>query len=213
MLASSTQEAQGDFPERNPIDDVADRLLDKVGRSLAEGPLGGLLKGDWLGHPLHPMLTDLPIGFWTSAVTLDFLAPRSGKRAAQLLMGLGSLSALPTALAGLTDASTIKDTQTRRTAAIHAIGNATRSGCSRCPGALVGTGTAAVGSCWGCSALVPRPAPATSADSSRSATRRAEAEIRNWKRAKYDGVGRQAPDRPVRRLRRPSRPPRMCIFV
>ena len=78
MLASSTQEAQGDFPERNPIDDVADRLLDKVGRSLAEGPLGGLLKGDWLGHPLHPMLTDLPIGFWTSAVTLDFLAPRSG---------------------------------------------------------------------------------------------------------------------------------------
>jgi uncharacterized membrane protein len=128
LLASSTQEAQGDFPERNPIDDVADRLLDKVGRSLAEGPLGGLLKGDWLGHPLHPMLTDLPIGFWTSAVTLDFLAPRSGKRAAQLLMGLGSLSALPTALAGLTDASTIKDTQTRRTAAIHAIGNATALG-------------------------------------------------------------------------------------
>jgi uncharacterized membrane protein len=125
LLASLAQEARDDLPERKPIDDVADTLLDKVGRSLAEGPMGDLLKGAWLGHPLHPMLTDLPIGFWTSAVTLDFLAPRSGKRAAQLLMGLGSLSALPTALAGLTDASSIKDPETRRTAAIHAIGNAT----------------------------------------------------------------------------------------
>jgi uncharacterized membrane protein len=128
LLASLKQDAYDELSERHPIDEVADTLLDKIGRSLAEGPLGDLLKGAWLGHPLHPMLTDLPIGFWTSAVTLDFLAPRSGKRAAQLLMGLGSLSAVPTALAGLTDASTIKDPQTRRTAAIHAIGNATAFG-------------------------------------------------------------------------------------
>jgi uncharacterized membrane protein len=121
LLASR---AQDENPERTAIDDVADTLFDKVGRSLAESPFGDFLRGAWLGHPLHPMLTDLPIGFWTSAVTLDFLAPRSGKRAAQLLMGLGSLSALPTALAGLTDASGIKDTETRRTAAIHGIGNA-----------------------------------------------------------------------------------------
>jgi uncharacterized membrane protein len=125
LLASITQETQAEPPARSPIDDVADTMLDKVGRSLAEGPMGDFLKGAWLGHPLHPMLTDLPIGFWTSAVTLDLLAPRSGKRAAQLLMGLGSLSALPTALAGLTDASGIKDPETRRTAAIHGIGNAT----------------------------------------------------------------------------------------
>ena len=210
MLASMAQEGQGDLPERNPLDDVADTLLDKVGRSLAEGPLGDLLKGAWLGHPLHPMLTDLPIGFWTSAVTLDFLAPRSGKRAAQLLMGLGSLSAVPSALAGLTDASTIKNRETRRTAAIHAIGNATVLGCSPSRGALAVAATAVVASCGGCWARVPRPAPGISGDSSRSANKSPESDT--WKRAKYDGVCRQALDHPLRRLRRPSRPPTMCSF-
>ena len=98
-------------------------LLDRWGRALADSPLGDLLKGKWLGHPLHPMLTDIPIGFWTSGVLLDFLAPRSGRKAAQRLIGLGTLSAIPTALAGLTDASAIEDPAERRVAAAHAIGN------------------------------------------------------------------------------------------
>jgi len=105
------------------LDTAADFLLDNVGKSLANGPFGDLLKGQWLGHPLHPMLTDIPIGFWTSGMLLDFLAPRSGRKAAQRLIGLGTLSAIPTALAGLTDASSIEDPAERRVAAAHAIGN------------------------------------------------------------------------------------------
>src|SRR3954468_8185359 len=29
------------------------------------------LPGPWLGHALPPPMTDVPIGFWTSAVVLD----------------------------------------------------------------------------------------------------------------------------------------------
>jgi len=107
------------------LDDAAEFLLDKVGKSLADGSSGGLLKGKWLGHPLHPMLTDIPIGFWTAGVTLDFLKPPSGRKAAQLLIGLGTVSAIPTALAGLTDGSAVEDPAERRIAAAHALGNLT----------------------------------------------------------------------------------------
>jgi uncharacterized membrane protein len=107
------------------LDGLADFSIDKVGKTLANGPLGDFLKGKWLGHPLHPMLTDLPIGFWTSGMVLDFFAPRSGRKAAQRLIALGTLSAIPAALAGLTDASSIEDPAERRVVAAHALGNST----------------------------------------------------------------------------------------
>jgi hypothetical protein len=47
------------------------------------GPAGvrvrDFLHGRWFGHPLHPMLTDIPAGAWTAALVLDgmaVLAPR-----------------------------------------------------------------------------------------------------------------------------------------
>ena len=40
----------------------------------AAGPAGRLAKnalhGVWLGHPLHPVLTDVPIGAWTTGLVL-----------------------------------------------------------------------------------------------------------------------------------------------
>ena len=53
--------------------------------------------------PLHPMLTDLPIGCWTSAFVLDIVGGKKSRPAAQLLVGLGVLSALPTAASGAAD--------------------------------------------------------------------------------------------------------------
>ncbi|HEY3485242.1 MAG TPA: hypothetical protein VGK49_07650, partial [Ilumatobacteraceae bacterium] len=48
-----------------------------VGRRFVNSVAGGrvrqVLGGEWLGHPLHPALTDLPIGFWTSAFVLDMI--------------------------------------------------------------------------------------------------------------------------------------------
>ena len=45
------------------------------------------LTGRWLGHAVHPVLTDLPIGFWTSAFTLDLIGGRRSRAAAQRLVG------------------------------------------------------------------------------------------------------------------------------
>lgn len=56
-----------------------------------------------LGHPLHPVLTDLPIGFWTSAWVLDLIGGDEHAPAAELLVGLGLLSTVPTIATGAAD--------------------------------------------------------------------------------------------------------------
>lgn len=66
------------------------------------------LHGTWLGHPLHAVLTDIPIGAWTTALVLDALDDgsrrhRGLRRAADTALGFGLLSVLPTAAAGITD--------------------------------------------------------------------------------------------------------------
>ena len=73
-----------------------------------------------LGHPLHPMLTDLPIGFWTSAWFLDLSPDRAATSlAARRLLGVGVLCAVPAAWSGGGDAVGL-DRRQRRVAAVHA---------------------------------------------------------------------------------------------
>lgn len=81
-----------------------------------------VLSGSWLGHPLHPMLTDIPIGSFTSANVLDLIGGRGGQRAADRLVDLGLLSALATAAAGAADWS---DTygEEQRLGVVHAASN------------------------------------------------------------------------------------------
>ena len=69
------------------------------------GPDGvkNLLSGSWLGHALHPVMTDLPIGLWLSGVTLDLLGDNDAEGGADLLVALGNLAALGTAATGLAD--------------------------------------------------------------------------------------------------------------
>jgi uncharacterized membrane protein len=81
-----------------------------------------LLTGEWLGHPLHPMLTDLPIGFWTSAWVLDILGGRRAARVATAMVGLGVVTALPTAAAGLADWSALSGRK-QRAGVVHAAAN------------------------------------------------------------------------------------------
>lgn len=59
------------------LDRLAKPLSEAVSRIVPAGGFKDVLSGTWLGHPLHPMLTDLPIGFWTSAFTLDLLGGRA----------------------------------------------------------------------------------------------------------------------------------------
>lgn len=77
-------------------------------RSIAD-----LLHGVWLGHPLHPLLTDVTIGAWSFAALFDALSivmpfRRSTRDTADALTTLGIVTAIPTTAAGLTDYSTIK---------------------------------------------------------------------------------------------------------
>jgi nitrite reductase/ring-hydroxylating ferredoxin subunit/uncharacterized membrane protein len=104
------------------IDKVGKPVASKVADVVGHGTVKDTLSGVWLGHPLHPMLTDLPIGFWTSSFMLDLVGGERGAAASQRLVGLGILSAVPTAAAGVSDWS---DTigEERRIGTVHAVAN------------------------------------------------------------------------------------------
>jgi nitrite reductase/ring-hydroxylating ferredoxin subunit/uncharacterized membrane protein len=82
--------------------------------------------GRWVGHPLHPALSDLPIGLWTGAMLLDALdnSPPSGRGldAAGMLSAAGILAAGATAVTGVTD-WTVSDDQDRRVGLFHGLLN------------------------------------------------------------------------------------------
>jgi nitrite reductase/ring-hydroxylating ferredoxin subunit/uncharacterized membrane protein len=79
-------------------------------------PIRDLLAGTWLGHPLHALLTDVPIGALTLVIVLDLLGYPA---AADVALVIGVLAMAGAALAGLADYSTT-DGQARVRATIHA---------------------------------------------------------------------------------------------
>lgn len=117
------------FVDDPAIDKVAEPLSKAVrGAYEAAGPLGqrakNALHGVWLGHPLHPVFTDIPIGAWTTALALDAAANRDRgmRRAATFAMGVGLVGAVGAAVSGLTEWSET-DGQSRRTGLIHGLLN------------------------------------------------------------------------------------------
>src|SRR5690349_9067538 len=68
-------------------------VVRKAVRALPLGRGRDALRGLWLGHPVHPVLVQVPIGAWTSAGVLDLLPGES--RAARRLVALGLVSAVP----------------------------------------------------------------------------------------------------------------------
>jgi nitrite reductase/ring-hydroxylating ferredoxin subunit/uncharacterized membrane protein len=113
------------------IDRIAEPLSKAVrGAYDAAGPVGKQLKdaahGVWLGHPLHPVFTDVPLGAWTTALALDCAANGDPgmRRAATFAMGVGLTGALGAAVTGLTDWSETGG-QSRRTGLIHGLLNIT----------------------------------------------------------------------------------------
>ncbi|HEX5415547.1 MAG TPA: Rieske 2Fe-2S domain-containing protein [Chloroflexota bacterium] len=112
------------------LDRIAEPLQQIVSDVLRPGPLGtplrDLLNGNFLGHPLHPALTDVPIGSWTFAFLADTLDSLPGGRrlrpGATLAVGLGIAGALGSALSGLADWS-YTDGNTRRLGVTHGLLN------------------------------------------------------------------------------------------
>ncbi len=108
--------------EQSALDGVAGAVRERVAGVIGTGPVKDLLSGTWLGHAVHPVLTDLPIGFWTSAFTLDLLGGRHSRRAATRLVAWGVLAALPTVATGASDWSDEMGPN-RRVGFVHAAAN------------------------------------------------------------------------------------------
>ena len=111
----------GKLEQAKALDPAVDAVAGVAGRVLPSGPVKDLLHGTWLGHPLHPLLVAVPIGLWTGATALDLAGERS---AARRLVGLGVLTAAPTAATGLADWSELGEAKRpKRVGLVHAVAN------------------------------------------------------------------------------------------
>jgi nitrite reductase/ring-hydroxylating ferredoxin subunit/uncharacterized membrane protein len=107
------------------------KLLDRAGNIIGTafvkvvrpGPFKEFISGSWLAHPVHPMLTDIPIGAWTGAFVFDLRGDEASHRAADALIGVGVLTALPTAVTGLSDLADVTESDQRTVGTAHMFGN------------------------------------------------------------------------------------------
>lgn len=116
----------------SPREKVLEEKLQKlVHNAFASGGSAGqkiknFLNGTGIGHPLHIVLTDVPIGAWTVALAFDGLELVSGRdefgTAADTSVAIGIIGALGAALAGVTDWQDA-DAPARRTGMIHGLLN------------------------------------------------------------------------------------------
>jgi nitrite reductase/ring-hydroxylating ferredoxin subunit/uncharacterized membrane protein len=108
----------------NAVQPAVRTFFDALGPARRE--VKNFLHGTWLGHPLHPVLTDIPLGAWTATLLLDVLEETSGLpaigRAADASLALGLAGALGAAATGLTDWSET-DGRPRRVGMAHAVLN------------------------------------------------------------------------------------------
>ncbi|WP_433389149.1 Rieske 2Fe-2S domain-containing protein [Micromonospora sp. KLBMP9576] len=102
------------------LDRFGDRLQRAVLSTLRPRRVRDLLHGVWLGHPLHPAMVQLPVGAWISTAVLDLMPGQ--RRAATTLCVVGTVSALPAAVAGLNDWAALARDQ-RRVGLVHAASN------------------------------------------------------------------------------------------
>jgi nitrite reductase/ring-hydroxylating ferredoxin subunit/uncharacterized membrane protein len=106
------------------LDRLAGPIAEAASRLTRPRPLKDLLSGTWLGHPVHPVLTDATIGAWSAAWLLDLVPGERAKDLADAFVGLGILSALPTAATGLSDWAETHG-EDRRIGLAHGAGNVT----------------------------------------------------------------------------------------
>ncbi|WP_309103766.1 Rieske 2Fe-2S domain-containing protein [Microbacterium sp.] len=105
------------------LDAVAKSLTAKVKAFTRPTVIKNALSGSWLGHQLHPVLTDLPIGAFSAATALDLTGGTEASAAARRLVGLGILASAPTAMAGASDWSETSGAD-KRVGLVHGLANA-----------------------------------------------------------------------------------------
>ena len=108
--------------ESGALDAVVSRIEPTIRSTFGTGVRGEVLRGEWLGHALHPVLTDVVIGTWTSATLLDWLGGDEDSRAAGRLIGIGLLAVGPTAWSGWAEWSDA-GRGAQRVGVVHAVTN------------------------------------------------------------------------------------------
>lgn len=107
-------------------DPLAKALQPLIRRAVKPEPVRNFLDGVWLGAPLHPALTDVPVGTWTAALALDIGCLLGGEETlgpgADRALAMGTLTAIPAAVTGLNDLRDLIG-QSRRIAMVHALLN------------------------------------------------------------------------------------------
>ena len=112
---------------------AADTLQEAVKKTYEAGGEAGrvaknALHGVWLGHPLHVVVTDIPLGAWTVAAALDAMEAMGDEKVAagaDAAVGVGLLGALGSAVTGLTDWYRLGGKTSQRIGAAHAMINIT----------------------------------------------------------------------------------------
>jgi len=113
--------------------DALDSVGKPVGKAVRDvvrrSGLKDALSGTWLGHAVHPMLTDVVIGSLMSASVLDLVAPAGDGSESEKLIALGLMAYLPTAAAGINDWADSEpvNAAVRRDGVVHAGCNAAAS--------------------------------------------------------------------------------------
>jgi nitrite reductase/ring-hydroxylating ferredoxin subunit/uncharacterized membrane protein len=91
------------------LDAIAEKVQPKVQEAVDRGgtPLRNALDGRWFGVPLHPVLTDVPVGSWTATMALDavdFLTgSKTARNAADGALAVGLAGGFAAAAVGLSD--------------------------------------------------------------------------------------------------------------
>jgi uncharacterized membrane protein len=114
--------------ESNETLDAPGRAIGRTVRNvLGDGTVKDALSGVWLGHPLHPILTDIPIGVWSSSVLLDWTGGKGSQSASDRLILIGLLAAGATAASGWSDWADAEqdEARVRRSGLVHAAANGT----------------------------------------------------------------------------------------
>jgi uncharacterized membrane protein len=108
------------------VDPLAERLQPLLRAAVRPTAVRNAVDGVWLGAPLHPPLTDVPVGSWTAALALDAGAALSGNAslavAADRTLAVGVIAAVPAAVTGLNDMRDLRG-ENRRIAMVHALLN------------------------------------------------------------------------------------------
>ncbi len=105
------------------LDRPVQALEPTIRAAFGSGTRGAVLRGEWLGHAVHPLLTDVVLGTWTSASLLDLVGGPDSSAAAQRLVGAGLLAAGPTAWTGWAEWSAAGSRE-KRVGLVHAVTNA-----------------------------------------------------------------------------------------